>query len=285
VAEDLIYFSVPLGPVSVSINGLLRKLFVRKAQSPSDIVAERFLVLFGAHGVAVSQIPRLLPQVGLDHLNSRDSLLGALTNDVLDETGKLFGVEREWLDGVSDRLYASRTIYKRPVNLFRDLATLKRDDDWFPVRALYCTNELNAADNRSQPLVLLLAERIAEFGDEEIMKYRVYSDTWDWSYGPARVQLKAMARLAFLALDCPVPLYRVGSGIMDRIMDGKAVPRSYLTGSPLTNPSLEDFALTVEESGQAKECEELPTVLQYIRETKLDEAAARTVSQQKGEDS
>jgi hypothetical protein len=87
-----------------------------------------------------------------------------------------------------------------------------------------------------------------------------------------------------LVLKCPVPLYRVDAGILARLRAGKAVPHSYMIGSPLTDPSLEDFALTAEESGQAKECEELPAVFQYVRETKLDEAAAWTVSQLKGED-
>ncbi len=81
---DIVDIGIPLGPVTISVNGLLRKLFGRSERGPTDVVAERFLTLFGAHGVEVTQIPRLLPAVGLDALNSREILLKALTCNVLD---------------------------------------------------------------------------------------------------------------------------------------------------------------------------------------------------------
>lgn len=277
MAGDVIEVGLPIGPVTVSVNGLLRKLLGRKHRGPTEIVAERFLAVFGAHGVSATQIPRLLPEVGLDKLNSRDKLLAVLTNNVLEATARLFGIEREWLDGVSDRLYPSRMCYKRPRRLFEDLAFLKRDDAGFPVHALCCTKELNAADGRQQPVVLLLTEQIAELGDEEILRFRVYADFWDWSYAPARIQLKAMARLVYLNLKVPVPLYRVQARVLNRVRDGKVVPRSWLIGGPLVNLSLEDFALGPVESAQAKECEELPAVMQYIRAKKLEDAARTAV--------
>lgn len=92
-------------------------------------------------------------------------------------------------------------------------------------------------------------------------------------HSPARIQLKAIARVADRILDCPVPLYRVSGDMLTRVREGKAVPHSCILGPSLTDPSLEDFALRPDESVQAKECEELPAVLDYIRANQLDAAA------------
>ncbi len=261
---DIIDVGIPLGPVTVSVNGLLRKLFGRREQGPTDVVAERFLTLFGAHGVEVTQIPRLLPEVGLDMLNTRASLLKALTCDVLDGAARLFGVEREWLDGATAVLYPYRSCYKRPQIFFDDLAAVRTDGLEFPVRALFSDKILSGGRDQPQPVVLLLAERIAEFGDNEILRFRVYNDSWDWGYFPARVQLKAMARVVFLEKQTPIPLYRVPYRKLDLVREGKVVPRDLLKGPLLTTPSLEDFALSPEESVQSKEAEELPAVMEYI---------------------
>lgn len=261
---DIIDVGIPLGPVTVSVNGLLRKLFGRREQGPTDVVAERYLTLFGAHGVEVTQIPRLLPAVGLDMLNTRASLLKALTCDVLDGAARLFGVEREWLDGVTEVLYPCRCCYKRPQIFFDDLAAVRTDGLEFPVRALFSDKILSGGRDQPQPVVLLLVEKIAEFGDNEIQRFRFYRDAWDWGYFPARIQLKAMARAIYLLTQTPIPLYRVPDRRLDLVREGKVVPRDLLTRSPLTSPSLEDFALSPSESAQSQEAEELPAVMEYI---------------------
>lgn len=61
----------------------------------------------------------------------------------------------------------------------------------------------------------------------------------------------------------------------DANQDGRMVPASCLKGSPLTEPSLEDFALSPEESRQSKESEELPGVLEYIAKNNLDKIGAK----------
>jgi hypothetical protein len=264
VENDVVDVGLNLGLLTISVNGILKKLFGRHERGPCDIVAKRFLMLFGAHGVEVAQIPRLLPMIGLDALNTRESLLKALTCDVLDETASLFGVEREWLDGATEVLYPCQSCYKRPRLFFEDLGSVKTDGMEFPVRALYSDKTLSGGSERSQPVVLLLVEKIAEFGDKEIQRFRVYHDSWDWGHFPARIQLKAMARVVFLDKETPIPLYRVPYRRLELVRERKAVPRDLLAGSPLTSPSLEDFALSPEESAQSKEAEEIPVVMEYI---------------------
>jgi hypothetical protein len=269
MADNIPDVTISIGPISISIDGLLRRFFGDKMNGPTKIVGQRFLQVFGAHGVAATQIPRLLPQVQLDKLNSGEALLGALTNDVLDATAMLFDVRREWLDGVCDELYPSYTCYKRPQRLFEDLENIGQDGSTFPVRALFSSKSLDATSRQTQPVVLLLCKRIAELGDADIFKYKVYSDSWDWGYTPARIQLKAIARLVHQRLECPVPLYRVDPKTLERVRTGRLVPRDCIKGSLLTEPSLEDFGLSPEESVKSAESEELPAVLAYIKELKL----------------
>jgi hypothetical protein len=44
---------------------------------------------------------------------------------------------------------------------------------------------------------------------------------------------------------------------LQNILERKKIPRKFVDGCLLTNPSIEDFALTPEESGIAKEVDEL----------------------------
>lgn len=66
-----------------------------------------------------------------------------------------------------------------------------------------------------------------------------------------------------------MPLCPVEPADLLRIREGKQIPRSYL-GCLQTSPSLEDYALTSEESVIAKEVVELPEVLEYIEEHNLE---------------
>jgi hypothetical protein len=271
MGDDLVDVSLGAGPLSVSVGGLIRRLFSRPG--PAAAVPKRFLELFGAHGVSVPQIQRLLPEVRLDQLSDQKALLGALTNEVLDKTAELLGVQRSWLDGGTDRIYAPVCWYKRPKRFFRDLAEMPPDRVDFPVRAFYDVRRLDASRDTAQPLALVLAERIAELGQDDVYRYRPCADLWQWSHPPARIQLKAMARLVDLELGHPVPLYRISPTALERIVEGMLVPRACTRSTPITSPSLEDYGLAPEESVQSKESEELPHVLNYIERCGLAEAA------------
>lgn len=250
----------------------LRSLF---GKQPADTVANiprRFLQAFLAHGVEASQIPRLLPQIKLEDVQSPEKLLAALTPEILDQTAQLFGIRSQWLEGIEDQVYSGFYAYKRPRKLLDHIAPLcLSDDQWlnFPLRVLATTLNLDRNNSAQQLLVPIVVERIAELGEEEIFRHHIYTDGFDWSYLPARVELKAVARLLFKKAGIGVPLYPVSPKQMDDLLEGRAFPRQYLDGPLLTTPSLEDFALSKEESGIAKEVEELPAVLDYIEEHDL----------------
>jgi hypothetical protein len=251
-------------------HSIRRLLLAGREAGPAAGVARRFLNLFRDHGIAETQIQQFLPQITLEKLRTQETLIGALTKDVLDNAAKLFEIRGEWLDGVDDRIYEYRSCYKAPQRFFKDLANCNLDTDSFPVRALYDGKPLDGGADRRQPLVLLLVEKLRDLGDEEICRYIVYHDSWNWRHPPCRIQLKAMVRIMDRILHKVVPLYAVKPEILEQVLQGKRIPSHCLSGPLITDPSLEDYALSTAESRVAKECEELPAVLEYIKSKDLE---------------
>jgi hypothetical protein len=273
MGDDIIEIKPGFGGVALDVRALFRQFGKKDNHGPVTVVAQRFLQLFQDHGVAISQIPRMIPQLTLDKLRSSEALLPSLTPDVLESAATLFGVRLSWLEGVDDRIYESYYCYKQPSLLFEDLATLSLPTNGFAMRTLSSTKKLDCRSGRRQILALVLVEKVQNLGEEEILRYRIYDNEWGWSHPPCRVQLKAMARLFFQIHKRPVPLHQVNPETLQAIIDGKCVPHIALQGCLLTNPSLEDFALSSGESVKYKEADELPAVLDYIRKYELDKLA------------
>lgn len=251
-----------------------QRLTGKQPANSIDRVAPRFLQAFNEHGVETAQIPRLLPEIRLDDLQSPSKLLAALTPAILDRVAKLFGIRSEWLEGVDDRIYNYLAVYKHPAVLLEHLARIwpaQEDGIGFPLRVLTTTRSLDRHDDQYQQLAPVIVEQIAVLGDEEIYRFHIYQDGFDWGHLPARIELKAIARVVFKALHMPVPLFAVSQDDMDEITEGRMIPMRLLDGCLLTHPSLEDYALDPKESGIAKETDELPAVLEYIKEHRLDE--------------
>ena len=66
-----------------------------------------------------------------------------------------------------------------------------------------------------------------------------------------------------------MPIYTTKLADMENIREGRLIPRSCLGECLLSEPSLEDYAMTQEESFHAKEIAELPEVIEYINEHDL----------------
>lgn len=232
-----------------------------KGRKPSDIerVAVRFVELFDAHDVAVTQIPRLIPEITLAQLASPSGLLPALTGDVLDTACTLFGIRREWLEGQGDRIYDSSYCYKSPERFFAELKQLSSPATIAPVRAVATVDSLDYRSSAVQRVELVMVETAAWIGDEEIERFRVFSDGWDWRYPECRIQLKAMIR----AYREPVPLYTVTPKEIEAWYAGEVVPRALMRGALCTSPSLEDYCMSMQENRQAKEIEELGAVMRF----------------------
>lgn len=211
------------------------------------------------------------PSGTLDKLRSGETLLPALTNEVIEQTAKLFQVRRAWIEGTEEQIYDCHWCYKAPEHFFDELATFNMKSVTCPVVAFCSTPNLDGRSSRDQPIVIALVEKFADLDDEGVCRYRIYGDEWDWGYGNCRIQLKAMTRIVYKVFHVPVPMYSVSPDTLRAIESGYCVPRRYLSNrARLRNISLEDFALSPEESAQSKESEELARVLEYIRYRNLE---------------
>ncbi len=251
---------------------ILQTLTGQRPASSVGGVAARFLQVFQEHGVEAAQIPRLLPEIKLDDLQTEATLLAALIPEIIDKTAQFFGVRSQWLEGVDDEVYDYLAVSKQPETLLERLAAIcanQPEKPRFPLRILATRKDLDWRNDDAQYLAPVLVERIATLGDEEICRFHVYRDGFDWSHLPSRIELKAIARVVFRALHTPVPLFVVSPKEMDDILEGRLIPRRFLSGCLVTNPSLEDFALGKAESPVARETEELPAVLDYIEQHRL----------------
>lgn len=237
-------------------------------ENPVEQVAVRFIELFEAHGVAVTQIPRLIPDLTLAQLASPKDLLPALTGPVLDAACALFGTRREWLEGQGDEIYACGYCYKSPQRFFAELRQLSSPDTIAPVRAVTTVNRLDYRSRAVQRIELVMVETAAWIGDEAIERFRVFSDGWDWRYPECRIQLKAMIR----TYGEPVPLYTVTPKEIEAWHAGRVVPRSLMRGALCTSPSLEDYCMSASENAQSKEVDELEAVARYQNERNISRA-------------
>lgn len=252
---------IPLG-VFGSIN--LSALLSRPVANPLDKVATRFLKLFTDHGVTIPEIVQFVPSLTFSELESVESLRKALNNEILASVSTQLGVRRSWLDCVDDRIYDGLCCYKTPLRLLDCLASLPHDVGQFPLRVLYSGKAPDSSRTSPQHLALVMVEEIKTLGDKTIERYRICFDEWDWSHYPARLQLKAMARFVHQRWQLPIPMHQVSLSALKTIREGKKVPREELSGCLLTEPSLEDYALSKSESVKARDIDELPEVLEAL---------------------
>lgn len=246
------------------------KRWLRPKDEPQSVssAAERFIYVFEAHGIPVSQIPRLIPQLKLSQLRTSQTLLEVLTPSIIDQVAKLFGVRSEWLEGADDVIYQTRYCYKSPELFFEHFQTINPNAENCPVRVLVNDKNLDYKSGKYQILALVLVETIQLFGEDFINRYHIYSDAWDWGYKTTRIQLKAMARL--LGRIHQIPLFNVSTDTLEAVLQGERIPHEFLQRPLLSEPCLDDFSASPEYSLQAKDLEELPEVLQYIEDYKLN---------------
>ncbi|MDV6345710.1 hypothetical protein [Nitrosomonas sp. Is37] len=238
--------------------------------NPVNLIPQRFILAFKDHGIVASQIPRLLPQIQLSNLKSENTLLQVLNYEILEQTAQLFGIRRQWLEGVDNQIYEFHSCYKDPAVFFNDLISFchRKDTSLFlPVRAFTTRKGLDFTDTEYQPLALVLSEQIATLDDKDIFRYHIFNDEWDWSYAPTRIQVKAMVRLVSAVINVQIPLYVIEPNDIEALFGSTIIPGCLIGNRLISDPSLEDF--TISGYPISRETDELPEVLKYIEEHEL----------------
>lgn len=234
---------------------------------PVNTAARRFVQVFEEHGIKITQIPRIVPTLTFDKLASGEALTSALNDEMLRQTAEFFGIRRAWLEAADNQIYETRWCYKAPERFVEDFYNCDTNGVAFPVAVVCGGTEINRS--RPTPMALVLKDKVAQFDESEIVRYRIFGDSWDWSYFPARVQLKAIARATHLALQRSIPVHFTTKRQVEAIQQGMSVPWSLLEKFRDRDFALEDFALSQEESRRSKEAEEFPYVLEFMAKTRF----------------
>jgi hypothetical protein len=280
--NDLIEVKPGIGGVSLNLIELWRRLFRRPSPTKAELVTLRFLQLFNDHGIATAQIPRWLPAISLAELDQPQKLLAVLTPAVLEQAAHIFSIQRTWLEGVAKEIYETNSCYSSPQEFFTLLQRLNAEHKVFQICAFTSVKALNWHDDREQALTLIIAEKISTVSSSEdildLERYHIFSDAWNWGYAKTRIQLKGMVRVVDQIIGQRVPLFPASIAEVEAIQRGWIIPRKLLMRSRLTDPSLEDYTSSLDEHKQAKETDELPYVMKYITERRLEEMARRVLA-------
>ena len=244
---------------------ILSNIFKSKQKAlPVSIVADRFRQLFLDHGISSTQIPRVFSEISLEDLQSNESLIKILTPNLIEKVANFFDVKSEWIEGVEDTISNPVNCYKSPEEFFKYFNQINHDSDLLPLRTITSVDVLDYQNENVQPIVLILLEKIFDLNDEQIYRYKIIDGEWNWAHEPCRIQIKSMVRVLHQKYGMVIPLFKVDQSTVEDIANRQLKPKEYVSRGLITNPSLEDYALSNGESRVAKEAEELPKVQMYI---------------------
>lgn len=160
----------------------------RQRPVKEESIADRFLMLFGSHGVHRNQIPRFFGHdLTIADVQDQDVLALKLTEEILENACSLFNVNRTWIDGASKDVYPTYCFYKQSevFDGFLEAIVEKSSEAYFYAFLLVprnCTYPDQA--------VLVLQERVGEVGDSEINRFYL-CNRWSFCYWKARADLTA----------------------------------------------------------------------------------------------
>ncbi|MCK5802898.1 MAG: hypothetical protein KAI66_08700 [Lentisphaeria bacterium] len=271
--ERLIESKVGPGLCKLNVRVAWDRLFGKP--STSELVACRFLKLMEEHGIKPLQLLRLLPaEFGLTaaDLQDEDSILGMLDDRVLTWLANTFSVKREWLEGEGEQIHRQPRDYKRLGPWLVEIGEKGILDNSLQLFLLHQKGQIPTNERgRRQPLILVLAHPFPEFDAHTVRRFVVSGEGWDYGYLPSRLHLKALARLFFLHMSQSTCLVPVKFQTLEAVQDGLLTP-SFLPWGSGNCELFEARSLSSSESRLSMEEEELPAVLDFIRNQNLEEA-------------
>lgn len=135
-----------------------------------NTITERFIHLFECHGVHRNQIPAFFGYgITLHAMTDLAELSKQLTPEILHQAASLFGINQDWLECVSDKIYNVPDFYKHPED-FEEYIALRMqtpNDLWCYVLR---TPE-SAKNGDDSDGAFLFVETIGAINNREIVKY------------------------------------------------------------------------------------------------------------------
>ncbi|MDD5383658.1 MAG: hypothetical protein PHG89_02100 [Gallionella sp.] len=159
-----------------------------------ETVSARFIRLFEAHGVHRNQIPRFFDYgLILKDVQSDESLLAKLDENMLTAACTRFAVRREWLDGAESQAHPYHDFYKYPKEFLRFLDALKVNNPEGHMEGVLIAPNERVWDAGA---LLILQETIGHIGDKPIFRHHLCNN-WIFSYWKARTYLTACVAIAW----------------------------------------------------------------------------------------
>lgn len=162
----------------------------------AETIATRFIALFESHGVHRNQIVEFFGH-GLDipSCATDEKLLEKITPKIIADAANLFGVNKDWLEGSSKKIYEIPDFYKHPekfehylIELLKNTPTNKDQ-----LYAYALTSEKKSTAEYYDSL-LVITEPIGEINQREIYKYHLLG-RWKIQYWKSRAYFAACCAL------------------------------------------------------------------------------------------
>lgn len=195
--NSLIQVNKPLVEVNNRFNFFFRKRRLPKRTGP-QLVVDRFHELLAGHKLNEAQLLKLIPDDWgwtLRSLSNEQELLAVLASDKLEALAKLFGVNTNWLEGSSERIYDWLHGYKR-VDWFTEQLTARGWCDDELMMTILASDYKTGSEGSLNQFTMVFSHPIAEWDQGETTIYR--HECFDagplpWDHQPARVNAFDMA--------------------------------------------------------------------------------------------
>jgi len=215
---------ITIPDIKVVADGLVR-LFDWWQNHRDPIRAQAALVLkvFEAHGIARTQIGRLLPErfpIPMKDFASAEKLKEYLTPAFLDWVAELFALNRAWLDGSPVAPHQTIGTYKYPSD-FRSWLNERRSGMPFQFRLLVMKPSAKVIGQTSdEGIVLTVEERFAVLDDQPLCRYFLVDGSGPLDHYPVLLNLMGLCAVADQAR-CLVKGYVVSRKLCDAVEEGK----------------------------------------------------------------
>ena len=217
-----------------TIQGLLdRRDDARRRETPAVHVqasVDRFKYLVVAHGLKLAQIPGLVPSslpIRLSQLKNDESIAEILTPDFLNWVSDFFGIQRTWLEGGSDQVYAPvRSAYKHAGKF---VAWLQQAGWWTEeLEMIVFTPERSLREERAAgPMAITMARPLPAFPDSDCRQFLPTVDLWEWGHRPCRASVLELAARVCDHSGIPIRVYRVSHKTVEQIQRRELVPNPF----------------------------------------------------------
>lgn len=162
-------------------------------KAPTHNIASRFVAIFEAHGVHRNQIPVFFDHgLSLFHCSTDEELIKHLTNEILEETAKLFAINIEWLQGASEDVYPIHNFYKCPRECVKFIDALRGKSNNL---GGYFFSPEDEKINDGYNAAIVITEEIGKINNRAIERIHILGG-WVFGYWKSRAYLTACASVA-----------------------------------------------------------------------------------------